>query len=259
MTRLPRLMVAPNGARLGKSDHPAIPLTLDEIIDTARACHAAGADGLHLHLRDGNSKHVLDNGLYREALSELSRHVPELIVQVTTESVGMYSSDHQRHVALTSGAKLVSTSIREIMQDTSPEAARTFFEDAVERGIAIQFILYDTADAKLLKSVLPSAMYSSRDLQILFVLGRYSATRDSSPSDLTPFLTWMAQDIWTPDWAVCAFGRGETDCLEHAYSANGKLRVGFENSIWSRDGTVARDNAQRVREISNLIHAHDAA
>ena len=47
---LPRLMVAPNGARRGKGDHPALPITDAEMIATARACHTAGADGIHLHI-----------------------------------------------------------------------------------------------------------------------------------------------------------------------------------------------------------------
>ncbi|WP_375214420.1 3-keto-5-aminohexanoate cleavage protein, partial [Aquabacterium sp.] len=37
---LPRLMVAPTGARRGKGDHPALPVTDDEIVETWRACAA---------------------------------------------------------------------------------------------------------------------------------------------------------------------------------------------------------------------------
>ena len=33
------IATALNGARRGKSDHPALPLALDEIIAEARACH----------------------------------------------------------------------------------------------------------------------------------------------------------------------------------------------------------------------------
>ncbi|MEC7495261.1 MAG: 3-keto-5-aminohexanoate cleavage protein, partial [Pseudomonadota bacterium] len=34
---LPRLMVAPNGARRTKADHPAIPVTIQETVETALA------------------------------------------------------------------------------------------------------------------------------------------------------------------------------------------------------------------------------
>ncbi len=33
---LPNLMVAPTGARRTKTDHPALPISIDEIVDTAK-------------------------------------------------------------------------------------------------------------------------------------------------------------------------------------------------------------------------------
>ena len=44
MTWSPLLLaVAPNGARKTKADHPALPITPDEIGRTAAACAEAGA------------------------------------------------------------------------------------------------------------------------------------------------------------------------------------------------------------------------
>ena len=69
----PFVMVAPTGARRGKADHPALPVTLPEILNAAVACHAAGADGFHLHIRDDAGVHSLDAGRYRETLEALAR------------------------------------------------------------------------------------------------------------------------------------------------------------------------------------------
>ena len=41
--KLPKLMVAPNGARPMKKDHAAVPITISEIVETAKACYEAGA------------------------------------------------------------------------------------------------------------------------------------------------------------------------------------------------------------------------
>ena len=57
---LPNLMVAPNGARRTKSDHPAIPVTLEETVETTKRCHAAGAEAIHFHLRDDAQQHILE-------------------------------------------------------------------------------------------------------------------------------------------------------------------------------------------------------
>lgn len=60
------------------------------------------------------------------------------------------------------------------------------------------------------------------------------------------------------DWGLCAFGSNETDCLIEAIHRGGKARIGFENSLWNRDGSVAADNAERVRELKGLIRQNEA-
>ena len=248
MRALPRLMVAPNGARRGKVDHPALPLSLPEIVATARACHGAGADGLHLHLRDSEGRHLLDAGAYREALAELRGAVPGMALQVTTEAAGRYAPPHQRAVALGAGADMVSVALREMAGEAGE--APGFYAACAERGIAVQHILYDAGDFDLLARLVPDALRDAAGLQLIFVLGRYSAGQESDARDLAPFLDRLAAREAPADWAACAFGRAETACLKAAHAAGGKLRVGFENSLWHADGRLARDNADRVRAVA---------
>ena len=245
---LPRIMVAPNGARKLKADHPAVPLSEDEIVACARDCFAAGADGLHLHIRDADGGHLLDAKTYQSAVNAVARAVPGMAIQITTEAVGVYETDVQKQVALNAGASRVSVSIAEMCRD-GEHAAQLFYAESAARGIAVQHILYDVADAALLARVLPEALFRAGALQVLFVLGRYSENQTSDPDELTPFLDWMLQEGISPDWALCAFGPRETDCLERAFQAGGKCRIGFENSLLMADGRVAKDNAERVAEL----------
>ena len=255
MRPLPRLMVAPNGARRSKADHPALPMTLPEIVRTARACQAAGADGLHLHLRDAQGQHLLDAGAYRAALSELRHAVPGMAVQITTEAAGLYAPPHQRAVALDAGADLVSVALREMAAPPHDTTAPAFYAACAERGVAVQHILYDAGDFDLLDRLVPPGLSGAPGLQMIFVLGRYSAGQESDPRDLDAFLDRLAQRATPADWAVCAFGRAETACLEAAHAAGGKLRVGFENNLLNGDGTPARDNADRVAVIAEIIES----
>jgi uncharacterized protein (DUF849 family) len=252
--RLPLIMIAPNGARHGKDKHPNIPLTVDELIETTIACEKQGAGGLHLHLRDSDGKHILDAGLYREAVQALSVAMPEMMIQVTTEAVGIYESTYQQSIALQSEALFVSVSIREILAGDSFENAARFYQRCHDSGITVQHILYDTQDFINLKKCLPTALFTATELQLLYVLGRYTANQVSSPEDIMPFLEQGRTFGISPDWAVCAFGQRETDCLKAAYKLNGKMRIGFENSFLHGDGTQARDNAERV---SYLVKALD--
>jgi uncharacterized protein (DUF849 family) len=249
---LPDIMVAPNGARRTKADHPALPVTIPEIVKAAQACFAAGAGGIHAHVRDGDQNHVLDAGLYNELTRELTRAVPDLSVQITTEAVGCYTPEEQRALVRTVEPSMVSVALREMAPDEDLAEASRFYHWANEAQIAVQHILYDAGDAGRLKKLIESGDIPAGSLQVLFVLGRYTANQESDPAELDPFLAEIRGWACEPDWAVCAFGRGETAALQAAFRHGGKARVGFENSLWNRDGSLAVDNAERVREIAAL-------
>ena len=253
MKTLPPIMVAPNGARRTRADHPALPVSVAELVATGRACHEAGAGALHAHVRDADGAHVLDAGLYRELLDEMARAVPALDVQVTTEAVGRYTPAEQRRLVETLVPRAVSVGYAEMTSDGDAAASRRFYAFAAEAGIAVQHIVYAAPELEaLLGAVAAGEVATGESLQLLFVLGRHARDRESDPAELAPFLDTLASAGPTDlaaDWAVCAFGRAETRCLREAFRAGGKARVGFENSLWNEDGRVAADNAERVREI----------
>ena len=46
------ITVAPTGAESQKAAVPALPVTLDELVTTAKECQEAGAAVIHVHIRD---------------------------------------------------------------------------------------------------------------------------------------------------------------------------------------------------------------
>ncbi|MBU2935548.1 MULTISPECIES: 3-keto-5-aminohexanoate cleavage protein [Pacificibacter] len=251
MKPLPNVMVAPNGARKTKADHPALPVTVSEMVTTAVACYAAGADGLHLHVRNETGGHSLDVGLYQEALTALKIAVPDMTLQITTEAVGMYSPAQQRNVVERIKPDAVSISIAEMCADDDKGAVRAFYAFCADQGIAVQHILYGENDLKLMGTLFTQGILTPENLQLLFVLGRYTAGQQSDPQDLTPFVSWKDQHCPDADWGICAFGQNETKCLRTAQALGGKMRVGFENSFQNADGSIAKNNVDRVAEIVN--------
>jgi len=252
ITPLPEIMVAPNGARMGRRDHSALPVTLPQIVDTARECSAAGAQGLHLHIRDPQGGHLLDAGVYAETLAALSEEVPELAVQITTEAVGIYTPEQQRALVYELAPPSVSVALRENLADGDKIAAIHFYEDCAQAGTAVQHILYSSEDLTRLVALLPHDLSDDPALQLLFVLGSHGG-RDGTMQDLNDFLLTMSSLGISADWAACCFGPGETHCLSMAHKAGGKIRVGFENNWIMEDGSIARDNAARVRELALKI------
>ena len=56
------------------------------------------------------------------------------------------------------------------------------------------------------------------------------------------------------DWSICAFAKEEMSCLEKAVSLGGKIRVGFENSIFMPDGEIAPDNHSKIKAVNKLFN-----
>lgn len=255
MATLPLIMVAPNGARLTKADHPAIPVTIAETVASAVACHKAGADGIHAHVRDADQRHVLDAGLYSELLAEMAGKLPGFYTQITTEAVGRYSPAEQRALVETVRPKAVSIGLREIDDEPDSRITARFFGFCHEAGIHVQHILYDTDDIARFVRLVGNGTISSDNLAALIVLGRYSEGQRSSPADLDAPATALLSALPGIDWSVCAFGPQETACLAAAAARGGKARIGFENNRLNADGTVAQDNAARVAELVATLRA----
>ena len=241
-------MVATTGARLGKADHAALPITTDEIVKTAHLCRTAGAHSLHLHIRDEAGLHSLDAGRYREVLKELSAQVPDMRVQITTESADLFDVAEQLNCLAKVQPRWASISVREIARE--PDLADSIYGCCAEQGTEVQHILYDVSDITLLNKWQHEGIVRNLQNSVLFVLGRYSEGQTASPEDLTPMLNAMPT---RSQWMACAFGPLEHDCLIEAAHLGGNLRVGFENSLQDSDGNIWSDNSASVAVLKTKL------
>lgn len=244
------LAVAPNGARKTRTDHPATPVTAEECARTAAACREAGAAMIHLHVRDADQKHSLDAGLYVEAIAAVRREVGDgIIVQMTTEAVGIYQPPEQMAAVRAVRPEAASMAVRELCPDEDSVGEFAAFLGWLKaENIAPQFILYDVADCERLNALRRRGVVPWDRPFLLYVLGRYAKGQTSVPADLLPFLT-TAEDL-ASDWAVCAFGPRESACALTAAALGGHARVGFENNFYLADGSLAPDNAALVGQVA---------
>ena len=152
---LPKIMVAPNGVRPMKKDHPKVPITIDEIVNTAKLSYEAGAEAIHFHIRDKNSQHILDANDCSEALIKLNKIVPNMHLQVTTEAVGRYSPDEMRKYAYDVKPPGISIAIRELIPSRNPtDEDIKLYKYLSDEKINVQHICHEPEDIDLLSNVL---------------------------------------------------------------------------------------------------------
>ena len=77
------ITVAPTGAEADKASAPALPVTMDELVRTAKECEAAGAAVVHVHIRDDDARPTLDGRRLAATVAAL-REGTGLIVQLST-------------------------------------------------------------------------------------------------------------------------------------------------------------------------------
>ena len=246
-------MVAPNGARPMKKDHVAVPVTINEIVKTGEACFKAGAEAIHFHTRNNNGEHVLDSGLCKETLSELQKRVPKMHLQITTEAIGKYSPGEMRKLAYDVLPPGISIGIREMIPSRLPKSEDIkIYEKLIEAGTKIQHICYEPEDIDLLSNLLSQCKISKDGVWCMFVIGHYTG-KISDPKKISFFTQKLKENEFNADWAVCAFAKEEISCLKTAINLGGKIRVGFENSFFMPDGSIAPNNETKVKAVNNLF------
>jgi len=246
------ITVAPTGAETAKSDAPALPVTLDELLATARDCAAVGASVIHVHLRDASARPTLDLGLAREAVAAL-RAETDLIVQLST-----------------GGAVGDPESARLAVLDAEPDAAScsmgtvNFGDDVFvnrwpfivelharmqERGVVAEYEIFDLGQLATLRRLLdrhgpPYGGHVHADL-VMGVPGGMPGTTAAlvaAVAALPPGATFSATGV----------GRSALPVAFAALSAGGHLRVGMEDTLTYAAGQPVRDNAQLVARAAGL-------
>jgi 3-keto-5-aminohexanoate cleavage enzyme len=241
------IAVAPNGGRRSKADHPALPITPEESAAAARAAQAAGAAMIHLHVRDAQGRHSLDPGLYREAIAAVRDAVgPRMVIQITTESIGMYAPEEQVAVVKAVKPEAVSVALREIApQESDAKRLSDLLAFCDHERIAPQIIAFDRGDADRLARWVQARVIDGRTTSVLFVGGRYTTPPTfAQPSELVPMIE-SCGDLFR-DFMVCAFGPREVGCGVLSGLLGGHVRCGFENNVVLPNGETAPDNAAIV-------------
>jgi len=240
------ITVAPNGARRTQADHPALPISPDELAKTAKDCLLAGAAMMHVHVRGDDDQHSLDVGRYKAAIQAIRDVVgDDLIIQVTTEAVGIYSVDQQMTMVEELKPEAVSMAVREFVPDAASETtAAEFFLMLDQQNIMAQYILYNAGEVARFADLRRRGIIPGDHVNVLYVLGRYAAHERSDPTDIIPFLNVAGHDQCR--WGICAFGPREGAAAITATALGGHVRVGFENNRWRFDGTMADNNAELV-------------
>src|SRR5262245_8832304 len=78
------ITVAITGSVPTKKDNPAVPITVDEQIESTHAAYDAGAALVHVHVRNDDGSTTSDPDKFGRLLAGIRKHCPDMIVQFST-------------------------------------------------------------------------------------------------------------------------------------------------------------------------------
>ncbi len=245
------IAVAPSGARKTKDHLRQIPLSPEELAQTAMDCLAVGGTMMHLHIRHPeDSSHSLSVSHYRpaiEAINDLTGH--KTFIQVTSEAVGIYTPFEQFEMIHELKPYAVSIGLREI-QSLEEAVITEHFLKMKAAGTHPQVILYNETDLAKYHDWLERQILPGKAYPVLLVIGR--ATSDGSFGN--DFLTTEnVAPIKATSWMVCGFGIQEIETAKLAANLGGHVRMGFENNSLLEDGSEAADNAALLKQIVTYV------
>ncbi len=248
-------MVSPTGARRTKVDHPALPMTASEIGRAAAEVAEAGANAIHVHVRERDGRHSLDAAAYRAAFAAIEREVgpDRLLIQATSEAFGVYEPAQQIAAMRELRPRAVSVALREVLPSNAHEKpAAEFFSWLHTEKIGTQCIIYNIEELKAFYQLRERGVIRGDRVTLLLVLGRYTTGAISKPIDLLPYLEALDR-VQSHRWMTCAFGENEAACVLAAAALGGDMRVGFENNLQLADGSIAPSPAALVAQAAAVV------
>jgi uncharacterized protein (DUF849 family) len=246
------ITVAPTGAESEKSDVPALPVTLAELVTTAKECQAAGAAVIHVHIRDDQARPTLDLSRLKDTVAAL-REGTGLIVQLSTGGAVTDSFDNRIAVldAAPDACSLTCGTVNfgeDVFHNPYP-FIRDLYTRTQELGVVPEFELFDFGHIATLHRLLashgaPHGGHVHCDL-VMGVPGGMpgdAATLTQAVSALPEGATWSATGI----------GRTTLPVMFAALAAGGHLRVGMEDTVTFAKGRPVTGNAELVERAATL-------
>jgi uncharacterized protein (DUF849 family) len=246
------ITVAPTGAETAKAVQPALPVTLEELVSTARDCEALGAAVIHVHLRDSQTLPTLDPGLLAEAVAAL-RAETGLVVQLSTGGA-VTDSELDRLKVLQARPDMASCTMGTVNFGADVFLNRWDFivelhEQMRDLAIVPEYEIFDLGQLHTLSRLLDKhgAPYGGH-VHVDLVMG--------VPGGMPGTLVTLAAAVQAippgATFSATGVGRSTLPVMLAALAANGHLRVGMEDTLTYAPGRPVTSNGELVARAAGL-------
>jgi len=256
---------------------PYLPITPQQIADSALEAAEAGASIAHIHVRDpetGRPSMAIE--LYRDVMDRIRTRNPKLIINLTTGPGGRFVPSEEDPKVAGPGTTLMAPSRRvehvEILRPeictldlntmnsggqvviNTPPNVRKMANRIRAARVMPELELFDSGDCHLARDLIAEGVLQGPGLFSL-VLGVKYGFDASSETMLYGRSLLPPGAIWTG----FGIGRSEFPMVAQAYLFGGHVRVGMEDNLYLSKGVLAKTNAELVTHAAGILKSLGAA
>lgn len=270
MARKVIITVAQTGAFHGKEANPNIPLTPEEISNSAYDCYNAGAAVVHIHARDKEGISTNDPAVYNEIGSRI-RAKCNIITQYSTAPAnreGAYAEDGMRLLydkdlvkpdMCSLDCSLISTSWngRTFVHEWYRDFLVKYAGMMKDMGIKPELECFEPTSVEDVFHVLQPAGVLDDPVSISFVLGMERISQGAisfSEENLDFMIRKLPRDQFVNFSTISIGGKNHVPGMAMTILKGGGARVGMEDNIYYGPGELLKSNAQMVERAVRIIH-----
>ena len=244
------ITVAPTGSVPTKDMNPHLPVTPEEIAESAIRCRKAGASLIHVHARDAKGKPTLAPQVFARIHSLVSERT-DLIVQISTggragmdpeERAAAVRSIRPEMASLTTG----SMNFPDRVYANSFELIELLAKTMRAAGTKPEMEIFEPGMITNAQTLVTKGL-ATEPLHFDFVLG----SRGSLPATARNLLHLSETIPEGSTWTVAGIGRWQLPMAVLAIVMGGHVRVGLEDNLYYRKGQLAT-NEQLVARIARI-------
>ena len=250
---------------------PHLPITPEQIADSALEAARAGAAQVHIHVRDPQTgRPSMDVGLYDEVIRRIRAQNREVIINLTTGPGGRYVPSEAEPRVAGPGTTLLPPEKRvehiarlrpdvcsldlntmnsgaEVVINT-PRNVRVMAGVIREAGVKPELVIFDSGDIHLARDLIADGTLDGPGMWTFVTGVKYGF-------EATPETLLYARSLLPAGefWSAFGVGRHEFPMLAASFVSGGHVRVGLEDNIYLARGVLAPSNAALVERAVRIV------
>ena len=248
------ICVAITGSLPRKEDNPAVPITVEEQVESTHEAFEAGASIVHAHVRNDDQTPSSDPEKFARLKEGLEKHCPGMIVQFSTG--GRSGAGKTRGGMLPLRPDMASLSVGSNnfptrVYENPPDLVEWLAAEMLKHGIKPEIEAFDLSH--ILKAAQMHAAGQIADTPyVQFVMGVKNAM--PADRDVFDYFVRTVHRLFGADvpWCAAGIGRHQIELNRWSIEAGGHARTGLEDNIRLDRDTLATSNAALVRRTAEI-------